>query len=354
VEETKVHYEFNPYTFARISAMKSLLLKKEDYDRLLKMDNSEIVKFLQEGVYRDEINTLSIKYSGIKLVENALSSHLCKIFLKLKRISDPGIEYLMDQYLKRYDYWNLKTILRIKLTGAKEDGINDLFLPVGSLNLSDLKKLLKKEGIREILSASGIVDIKEFKEAIEKYEQTKDLSLIENLLDYHYFKDSSFFADKIPEQGKLFKEFFTHEFDIYNLKIILKKIFFNLNKKYAAQFIIKGGKEISEKKLAELLSCTNFSTFAKGVSRTPYGKQFSDLKEGSEDLLLKCEIALDQFLLRKSVLLFHQHPLSVDVVLGYMFAKEVEIKNLRAIIKSKQFSFSNDYIKKVIIVHNVR
>ena len=72
----KLKYKFNPYTFARISAMKSLLLQKSDYDKIMKMDSSEIVKFLQERMYSNEINKLAVKYSGIRLVENALNMHL--------------------------------------------------------------------------------------------------------------------------------------------------------------------------------------------------------------------------------------------------------------------------------------
>jgi V/A-type H+-transporting ATPase subunit C len=257
----------------------------------------------------------------------------------------------MDQYLKRYDFWNIKTILRAKLAGAKEEDTLDLFLPVGALKESDLKRLFRKDSAREILLQSGVVDAGEFKDALSKYEQTKDLSEIENLLDYHYFRDSYQFAEKIPEQGKLFREFFTHEFDIYNLKIILKKIFFGLGKEYVSKFLIDGGKELTKRDREMLLQLNGFTAFAKIISRTPYGRQFSELKEGTEDLLLKCEIALDQFLLRKSVLLFHQHPLSVDVVLGFMFAKEIEVKNLRTIIKSKKLEFEQDYIKKLIIVH---
>jgi V/A-type H+-transporting ATPase subunit C len=154
VKNKKVSYEFNPYTYARISAMKSLLIKKEDYDRLLKMDPNEIIKFMQDGVYRDEINTFAIKYSGVKLVEHSLNKHLAKLFLKLKVISNSDTRDLMNQYLKRYDFWNLKTILRAKQSGIRQEELLDMLLPVGSLKLDTLKKLTLKNSVREILAES--------------------------------------------------------------------------------------------------------------------------------------------------------------------------------------------------------
>ena len=89
----KVNYSYNPYTYARVSAMKSLLLRRADYEKILKMDISEITKFLQEGVYKTEINALAVKYSGLRLMDHVLNQHLTRIFLKLKVIADPNSLY---------------------------------------------------------------------------------------------------------------------------------------------------------------------------------------------------------------------------------------------------------------------
>ncbi|MBN2454152.1 V-type ATPase subunit, partial [Candidatus Woesearchaeota archaeon] len=80
-----------PYTYARISCMKTTLLKKEDYARLMKMTPNEIIEFLQETTYRKEINELAIKYSGTQLVEIALNRNLEDVFAKLRRISKPEL-----------------------------------------------------------------------------------------------------------------------------------------------------------------------------------------------------------------------------------------------------------------------
>ena len=85
------------------------------------------------------------------------------------------------------------------------------------------------------------------------------------------------------------------------------------------------------------------------ISRTKYSKILPELKE-TKGALLRIEIALESMLLEKSILLFHQHPLTVDVVLGYMFAKEIEVRNLRIIIKSKKLEFTEDYIKDLVMV----
>ncbi|MCM2325749.1 MAG: V-type ATPase subunit [Candidatus Woesearchaeota archaeon] len=341
----KLRYKFNPYTFARISAMKSLLLQKSDYDKLMKMDSNEIVKFLQEGVYAPEINTLSLRYSGIKLMEASLNKHLERIFMKLKVISDPSIEYLLIQYLKRYDFWNVKTLIRAKLTGLPEEELMDMMLPIGALKPGRLKKLYKLSA-REIIEECGIISLN--KKDLDEFEQTKNLGKIENLFDFHYYMEVAEFAKNIPLQGKLFKEFFKYEFDIYNIKLMLKRVYFELDQKVIEPYIIWDGKDLTKTNLREMLHKTDVHSLLREISKTNYRKVLQEIKE--KDALLRYELILERFLLQKSIILYHQHPLTVDVVLGYMFSKEIEIRNLRVIIKSKKLEFTEDYVKNLIVV----
>lgn len=59
---------------------------------------------------------------------------------------------------------------------------------------------------------------------------------------------------------------------------------------------------------------------------------------------------LYKYLLEKSILLQHQHPLSIDIILGYMFAKEIETRNLRVIAKGKQLGLSNEFIESQLVM----
>jgi len=349
IQRNKIKYRFNPYTYARICAMKSLLLKKDDYDKIKKMSPNEIIKFMQEGVYAPEINKLVLNYSGINLVENALNKHLEKIFLKLKLISDPSIEYLIIQYLKRYDFWNLKTILRAKLSNVDEEEALSMLLPVGTLKKEKLKQLFSYNTAREILANSNLIAKDVFREAIHKYETSKNLGEIENLLDYHYYLNSIVFSKRIPKEGKLFREFFRYEVDIYNIKLILKKIILGLNKKDIEKYIIYKGRDLRKRDLKNMLNCKNLNSLFKELSFTSYQKILPEIKEET-DPVLRFEILLERFLLERSLSLFHQNPLTVDTVLGFMFAKEIEVKNLRVIIKSKTLEYTEDYVKNLIVI----
>ncbi len=352
MKDQKIDYRFNPYTFARVYAMKGLLLKKQDYDKIMKMDPSEIIKFLQEGVYNEDINAMAMKYSGIRLIEIALNKSLAKSFLKLRQIADENIRALMDEYLKRYDIWNIKNILRARLVNSKEEELDELLFPVGSLKLKKLKEMFKKNSTKEIIEEAKLISIDGMKDAIERYDASKDLSEIENLLDYNYYSSTLSFSRKLPKKGKLLSDFFVYEIEIYNLKLILKKIFFKLDKNNIEKFLIYQGRNLSEPFLKNLLQLDSILPFIREIKKTQYRRIFESEKDDISDPLLKYDVLFEEFLLKKRLLLFHQHPLTVDVILGFMFIKEIEVKNLKIIIKSKKLEINEDYIKKMIIIEN--
>ncbi len=61
------------------------------------------------------------------------------------------------------------------------------------------------------------------------------------------------------------------------------------------------------------------------------------------------ESELQRHLMNRAILLYHQHPLSIDVILGFMFAKEIEVRNLKIIMKGKELGLDEEFISKQLI-----
>ena len=89
--------KFSPYAYARVSVMKSLLLQKEDYDKLMKMGYNEALRYLGEGQYRQEMDAFDVSTSAV--FEQALNAHLGRIVKKLYRISDKNMQRTLSLYL---------------------------------------------------------------------------------------------------------------------------------------------------------------------------------------------------------------------------------------------------------------
>src|SRR3989338_4635721 len=103
-----------PYTAARVKAMKSLLLARNDYLKMRKMGLNEMIRFLEEREYKKEIDILSSEYSGMELINLALNQNLSNTINKLLVISTKESNDLIKKYAMKWVVGNIKVMLRTK------------------------------------------------------------------------------------------------------------------------------------------------------------------------------------------------------------------------------------------------
>lgn len=336
-----------PYTYVRTATMKAKLYKKEEYHKFLKMDLSELIKNLQESDYKKEIDELAQDFSGIELIELALNNNLVRNFAKLKMISPDELDELVNAYLRRNDVYNMKTILRGKYSQAGPKRIKKFLVPVGAEKPEYWDSLIEKTSVEEVLQALPI-DKSKREKALKRFKDEGSLSGVENILDADYFKFMKNFSMRIPKKGELFRILLQHEIDIINIKNLFRLR--KLNKKDYDKYLFSGGKVFGKDKLAAL-AAADFTVIIEAINKTSYKKAFTEHKEAiAQKDLVAIENALDRFLLKKASFLLHQYPLSVSAILGFMFAKEIEVKNLRMLVKGKQLGLEEEFIEKQLVM----
>lgn len=342
---------FYPYTYVRTAVMKSLLFKKDDYQKMLKMGFSEIAKFMQDSNYKKEINELATELSGADLLELALNRNLAESFKKLARIAPYELALLIKEYTKRKDIEDIKTILRGKFTNANEKLVANSITAAGTLSYDFLISLLKKGSIEEILKGNRLVGFPSLKSGLKELNEKNSLAGIENSLDRHYFSHLMQFSKALPKEGALFRNFLLKEVEILNILTLLRLKKAESPKELIKEFIIPTGDRLKDSKIAGLADVDDIDELSKALERTEYKGIISKgvwefRKSGS---LMALEAELYKYLLKQSILLLHQHPLSIDVILGYMFAKDIEVRNLKIMIKGRQLGLSGEFIESQLV-----
>ena len=346
----KLSFGRYPYTYARTAVMKSLLLKKADYHKMLKMGFSEIAKSLQDTSYKKEINELANNYEGADLLELALNRNLAESFKKLIRISPNELGLLIKEYAKRKDIEDIKTILRGKFTNADEKEVLMSITGAGTLSHDFLASLLKKDSIEKVLKENSLVEFSALKEGLKNLNEKNNLIAIENQLDKYYYTHLMQFSKTLPK-GALFRDFLLSEIEMLNIMTLLRLKKASFEKNAINGFLIYSGDKLKDQKIASLARLENLEELLGALSKTQYKDAISrglgDFKKNGSIISLETE--LYKHLLKKSALFMHQHPLSVDVILGYMFAKEIEVRNLKIIIKGKQLGLKDEFIENQLI-----
>ena len=291
------------------------------------MGPNEILRSVEDSGYKEEIASMGIGKQSIASIEIALNKNLVRTFKKLQTISDDRLRAVIGIYLYKYDLSNIKTIIRGKFTKISNNEIIGLLSPSINYPQEYFTDLVKKDSISEIIEELEI-DV----------PNDASLAKIENVIDTKYFDKLFELTRMLRGQGQALKKFIEAELDILNLKLILRskheKIKINL---------IHPRTEIKD--IAKL---ENIKEIAAAINKLGFAKLPTDVSE--KEIILNAEIELDKGLLKKEALLMHQYPLTVNVILGYLFAKEIEVKNLKILLKGRTLGIEDDIIHKLVVV----
>jgi len=290
------------YTNTRVRVMKAKLIHPTEYSKLLKMSLDQIARYLQETEYKKEIDELGTKFGGADLIEYAINKNLTNSFKKILNFSLKDSKTTIKAFLKKYDIWNIKTILRGKQSKETEEEILQNLIPAGELNEGFLKEVVKK--------ANSVQEAIEFFKNTEYYEVLKSNSA--NLTELEDKLDIKYYIERINSStGK-----------IKNLYEIKARGLDALNTARTKETKIKMKRILPEKKSVK-------------------SKPVEDLK--------KARIELRQKLSEKGRRIVNKFERSTAPVIGYFFAKENEVDNLRIITRGKHSGLSQELIEQQLV-----
>ncbi|MCD6229641.1 MAG: V-type ATPase subunit [Candidatus Diapherotrites archaeon] len=344
-----------PYINARVRGMKSKLIKKEDYEKLLHMGLEEFIHFLEESDYKKEIDFFAMHRSGCALAEFAVAENFSKTMKKLKSISKgTDVNTIVRGYLKRWSIWNIKIIVRGKYAGESPETIKSCVLDLSDPKVNIDELVEEKVTIEDVMEKTGLTrNCSRMIDSIKLFREKNSLSYLENCLDWYYYSLITEFAKRIPAQESFIRKFIEKEVDTLNIKIILKM----KREKFLREEILKNiiryrSARGKLKTWDEFVNAPDMDSLLELFSKTSYWPAMEpgvkDFKESNRLSML--ESGLEKHVLEHAFLLLHQQPLSISPIIGYMIAKRVEMKNLGMLARSKEVSLDEDFMRRHLVI----
>jgi V/A-type H+-transporting ATPase subunit C len=329
------------YIVARVRAMKGKLIPKEMYPKFINMEIPEITRFIGESEYKKDVDELGKKYKGTDLFEHALNQNLALTYRKLMEVSQDEANFLITEYLRYWDIWNIKTIIRGKFSGASEEEILEDIVSAGQLRYRDLTEFTKIQTVEGVIAALAKTP---YYPALVGYKGV--LADIENKLDKLYY--SGLVEAGIKSRDKFFSKFLKTEIDLKNLKILFRMKRAGMEREEILKLLIPGGMELKESYLARLASLS-FPEFVRALEEFSYWEAIRDI---SNDLnsLTNIETRLDKYGILYATRISYYYPLSILPVLDYIVSKKIEVDNLRMIVRGKETKLSEDIIKAHLVM----
>ncbi len=339
------------YVTARARSRRAALFDADDYRKLVRMGPGEIARFMEESEYEEEMNALGARYSGVDLIEYALNRNLAKHFEDMLRFAEGKLYDYIARYLRKFDAWNVKTVIRGIYAGADRQSVEDDLIRAGEFSDRLLDSLVEAESIEMVVERlDGTIFGDPLAAALEEFETSGVLVPLENAVDRAYYR--LLLSDLPSEPNRptsLYIEFLEAEIDFRNIRNALR-----LARSGAdidpAEYYIPGGRLFDEDEIRNLVN--NPDQLVERIRNSTYG---NDLDAALGDLdaagsLIEFELALERALLEYSDTLSSRYPVSVCPVLAYILAKEREVDNIRAIARGKEAGLSEDEIEEELVV----
>ncbi|MFB6292823.1 MAG: V-type ATP synthase subunit C [Halonotius sp.] len=340
----------NPeYVTARVRARRGALFDDDEYSKLVRMSPAEIARYMEESEYEQEINELGSRHSGVDLIEYALNRNLARHFDALLGFANGQLYDLIARYLRKFDAWNVKTVLRGVYTDSSRETVETDLIRAGEFDDALIDRLLEAGTVEDVVTVlEGTIFADGLDDAYEDFEATETLIPLENAVDRAFYEQ---LLDELPagEAVEFYREFLEADIDFRNVRNALRLARSGADLDPGAYFI-EGGRLFSASEMTTLVD--NTDELVERIRDSIYGEKLSgplDELESAESLI-DFERALESVLLRYSRQLGNVHPLSVSPVISYILMKEREVTNIRAIARGREAGLSEDEIEQELVI----
>lgn len=332
------------YSNARTKAMKSLLIPESKIRELIAVPSiHEIIEILEGTAYRSELIELSTNYKEGDLVERALSKNLSKICSKLLEITPSVGKGVLSNILKRFEIHNLKSILVGKSLEYSKEEIERLIINIGQFDKEFLLKLLELSTLEEIVNSLANTEYKFLLNFIQEYKETHDPLPLLNSIDMYYYQVLSESGWLTDEKGVW--SLIDAEVNTKNIINLLRAKHNRLGKEETKKLIISGGSILPS--IYKVLEKEKMEDVVKELKNT-YDLSEAYEKYKKDGSLAHFEIELEKNVARNAVRTLRLSSLSLAAIMGYLVLKEIEIGNIRKIVRAKEFGLPAELIKEMV------
>ena len=337
------------YVNARVRSRRAGLYDEESYRRLLRTSPAEIARDMEESAYGREINELGSRFDGVDLIEYALNRNLARQFGDLLGWAEGSLYDLLVRYLRKFDAWNLKTLLRGVYSGTPADEVRVDMIRAGELDDDLLDRLADAGSIEEIVE--GVSDTlfgDALAGALGDYEDAGLLVPLENAVDRAYYELLTAELGSSDELAE-YRRYLRAEIDFRNAINALRLARSGTELDPAAYFIT-GGDLFSQRDVQRLAG--SMDELVAYIRESTYGDDLSGALDelASADSLGGFERALEAAQVEYADALGTIYPLSVTPVVAFILSKEREVDNIRAIARGKEAGLDPDEIERELVI----
>jgi V/A-type H+-transporting ATPase subunit C len=316
------------YAVGMIRVLETQMLTSQHIERLVDADYDGALHILDETDIGDYLHYARLT----KEVDAGLTAFLRDVYDSLEKAL-PKDSFLMDFFRCRFDFHNLKALLKAEKEGKEPEALLE---GLGAVGIETLKAGLENPAALP----------SPYKETVEELAGGWDTSQqLDTVVDKHYLQYRLFLAKR--EDSPFMVDFARAAIDLANLKLLLRGRILSKERDFM-QAMLAGGGFIDAADLLDLYGDAP-ETMMKRLEAKVYYSRMLELVEDEEEIVRLTEFdrRSDDHLM-EMVRDTKRISLGVEPIFAYVRARENEALMVRIILEAKLHRISPDAIEKML------
>lgn len=326
------------YFNARVHGMKSHLFSRAQLEELLAQgDLQKLVDAMLESSYRTEMAEALTRYSGADAVEEALSRNLANTFNHMLSGTSGEFGELVRIFLTRWDLAAVKGLLRSQHWNLSPEETELEIAPGPSLPVALMREFAQIENMPALVNALVAWNrplCHGLRPALEEYNSTNDLAVLEDALDRAYFVDTLKNLKRSENADALIlAEYLQAEVDRINLRSLFLAVEGGTAASQLDNYFLPGGK-LGQSRLKAMAATGDLGAAFGQLETTSYADLLEEyLQYVQSKRFAPIERYFERMLMRGLLKLSRRDVFGIGVMMNYVWLKYNEVINLRLIAR---------------------
>ncbi len=340
--------------YARIRARVGDILDEGRLRELVDTRPDDFVPLLMDTGYKDKLTKAGVVDVDARRIELALKKELVDQYVMVLRSTKDAIRDMFYEILRRLEVKNLKAIIRTKASTMQTRGVEEILIfPVDEVFKRKLSGLIEAESLEEVISRVE----KPYREVLEgvlpAYEESKRIFVLENALDAEISGAIWVRMEKLRREDKeIVRSIVGSEFDLVNLMTLLRCKAEGISEGEMEDYLLPHTYAVdfntiamSESKAAEDVGAT-IRLMPASAYKDVLNRALPSFE--SEKTLIPFEDALWRHFFMTVKKTLKGYPINIGTIIGFLYLKEIEIKNLSTIAVFKENEIPPEEISKFV------
>jgi V/A-type H+-transporting ATPase subunit C len=313
---------------------------------------TNILGALEDGDYRENFADIpNVEEIDVIAIERALNANLSSRYREILGIVPTERKATIERIIQRSDLLNFKVIITAVHNKLPKEKRLEETIPSPTLPRERLELLTSANDFKELLEYfKGTEYFTVLSSEMENYNRV-GLAPVLSALDKHYYK--SLWSDVLSKKSQraVLKGMLGYEIDAVNIKLILRLKKEGLPPEEITKLLVLPSYELTDKMLMAMIDAEDIPAAIQAIPHTAFGPSLLERIPKFEETgsLFEFEKAIDErmlWILRwTSVIQFF----SIAPLVAYIYLKETERRNLRAIIRLKADNWDPEKIKGMLV-----